>query len=166
MLAVVAWWTFVWVLLFSIMLKSLSQTATTWILPDQCCPISYSSWLMNACNLTWAPTLEKGAVWLPKIRVINPHGSSFIISWASVMHSRKASEQQCHNPSARSADKRWEYWASLWFPVFKQSERSEVDWITFNCAQGETQKVWALVLHWWDILLPPKLRKEKKKHRK
>lgn len=35
---------------------------------------------MNACNLTSVLALEKGTVWLPKIRVINPLGSSFIIS--------------------------------------------------------------------------------------
>lgn len=35
---------------------------------------------MIACNLTSALALEKGTVWLPKIRVINPLRSSFIIS--------------------------------------------------------------------------------------
>lgn len=50
--------------------------------------VSNSYWLMNACNLTWALALEKSTVWLPKIRVINPHGSSFMIS-PSICNARR-----------------------------------------------------------------------------
>lgn len=78
--AVTARWTLVWVLLFSIIAKTLLQMATTLILFSQCCPFSYSYWLMNVCNFTSVLALEKGTVWLPKISVINRLRSSFIIS--------------------------------------------------------------------------------------
>lgn len=77
---IAAQWTLVWVLLFSIMLQTVSQRVTTLIVSSQRCPFSYSYWPMNACNLTSVLAPEKGIVGLPKISTINPLRSFFIIS--------------------------------------------------------------------------------------
>lgn len=129
--AVIAQWTLVWVLLFSIMLKTLSLIATTLILSSQCCPFSYSYWLMNACNLTSALALEKGKVWLPKISVINPLRSSFIIS--SSIHTAQQRSNSGTITSWMNTEPHCDF-------LFSNSWRVETGWITFDVALGEERK--------------------------
>lgn len=121
------------VLLFTIMLKTLSQMATTLILSRECCLFSYSYWLMNACNLTSGLALEKGTVWLPKISEINPLRSSFIISSSIHTASRRITgwmntgntEPHCDFQSSNSW--RGVTWAELYLILHRERSKMKFE---------------------------------------